>query len=97
MGRAFVRAAAATLLAGGAVLGVESLLVTRREFLSADTAPAVAGAYGRAFAPPLRLAVLRGSTPAGVRGARPRGRPPARPPRRCGSRCSAPRPRRAWG
>jgi lysophospholipase L1-like esterase len=66
MGRAFVRAAAATLLAGGAVLGVESLLVSRREFLSADTAPAIAGTYGRAFAPPLRLAVLGDSTAAGV-------------------------------
>src|SRR3954471_5210969 len=66
MGRAFVRAAAVTLLAGGAILGVESLLVTRREFLSADTAPAITGTFGRAFAPPLRLAVLGDSTAAGV-------------------------------
>lgn len=55
-----------TALAGGAVLGLEALLVSRREFLAAETAPAVRGEFGRAFAPPLRLAVLGDSTAAGV-------------------------------
>ena len=55
-----------TAFAGGAVLGLELLAVTRREFLAAETAPAVRGEFGRAFAPPLRLAVLGDSTAAGV-------------------------------
>jgi lysophospholipase L1-like esterase len=58
--------AAATTLAGGALLAVEAVYVSRREFLSADTAPSVGGTFGRAFAPPLRLAVLGDSTGAGV-------------------------------
>jgi lysophospholipase L1-like esterase len=69
MGRVIRRVAAgvaATTFAGGALLGGEALLVSRREFLSADTAPSVAGTFGRAFAPPLRLAVLGDSTAAGV-------------------------------
>ncbi|HEU0132801.1 MAG TPA: SGNH/GDSL hydrolase family protein [Mycobacteriales bacterium] len=57
---------AATTVAGGALLAVEALAVTRREFLSAETAPMVRGQFGRAFAPPLRLAVLGDSTAAGV-------------------------------
>jgi len=57
---------ALTTVAGGALLGVEALLVTRREFLPADSAPPIAGTFGRAFAPPLRLAVLGDSTAAGV-------------------------------
>lgn len=56
----------ATSVAGGALLVVEALVVTRREFLSADTAPPIGGTFGRAFAPPLRLAVLGDSTGAGV-------------------------------
>lgn len=58
--------AAATALATGALLGGEALYVTRREYLSADTAPPIRGTFGRAFAPPLRLAVLGDSTGAGV-------------------------------
>jgi lysophospholipase L1-like esterase len=65
MGRV-VRVATATMLTGGAVLAVEALYVSRREFLAAETAPAIGGTYGRAFAPPLRLAVLGDSTAAGV-------------------------------
>jgi lysophospholipase L1-like esterase len=57
---------AATTVAGGSVLAVEALVASRREYLSADTAPAIAGEFGRAFAPPLRLAVLGDSTGAGV-------------------------------
>jgi lysophospholipase L1-like esterase len=57
---------AATAFAGGALLAGEVLYVSRREFLSADTAPPVAGTFGRAFAPPLRFAVLGDSTAAGV-------------------------------
>jgi lysophospholipase L1-like esterase len=57
---------AATTVAAGALLGGEALYVTRREYLSADTAPAIRGTYGRAFAPPLRFAVLGDSTGAGV-------------------------------
>jgi lysophospholipase L1-like esterase len=69
MGRAVRRVAAGvalTTVGAGALLGAEALYVTRREFLSADTAPAIAGTFGRAFAPPLRLAVLGDSTGAGV-------------------------------
>jgi lysophospholipase L1-like esterase len=61
-----VRVVLATTLGAAAVLGGEALYVSRREFLSADTAPPVAGTFGRAFAPPLRLAVLGDSTGAGV-------------------------------
>lgn len=57
---------AATAFAGGLVLGAELLLVSRREFLAAETAPPIRGEFGRAFAPPLRLAVLGDSTAAGV-------------------------------
>lgn len=57
---------AATTVAGGALLAVEALIVSRREFLSADTAPPIRGEFGRAFAPPFRLAVLGDSTAAGV-------------------------------
>ncbi|HWL38196.1 MAG TPA: SGNH/GDSL hydrolase family protein [Frankiaceae bacterium] len=64
--RRVVLGLAATTVAGGSVLGVEALIVTRREFLSADTAPPIRGEFGRAFAPPLRLAVLGDSTAAGV-------------------------------
>ncbi len=66
MGRVLIRAAAATVLAGGALLGVEALVVSRREFLSAETAPSIGGTFGRAFTPPLRLAVLGDSTASGV-------------------------------
>jgi lysophospholipase L1-like esterase len=69
MGRVVRRVAAGaatTVLATGALLGGEALYVTRREFLSADTAPSIAGTFGRAFAPPLRFAVLGDSTGAGV-------------------------------
>jgi lysophospholipase L1-like esterase len=64
--RRVVTSLAAATFASGALLGVEALLVTRREFLSADTAPPIGGTYGRAFAPPLRLAILGDSTAAGV-------------------------------
>ena len=57
---------AATTVAGGALLAVEALAASRREYLSAETAPPVRGEFGRAFAPPLRLAVLGDSTAAGV-------------------------------
>ncbi|MDQ1713602.1 MAG: hypothetical protein QOE45_3052 [Frankiaceae bacterium] len=69
MGRVIRRVAAgvaATTVAGGALLGVEAVLVSRRDFLSADSAPSITGTFGRAFAPPLRLAVLGDSTAAGV-------------------------------
>ncbi|HEX8003229.1 MAG TPA: SGNH/GDSL hydrolase family protein [Mycobacteriales bacterium] len=57
---------AATTVAGGALLAVEALAATRREYLAAETAPPVGGTFGRAFAPPLRLAVLGDSTAAGI-------------------------------
>ena len=57
---------AATTVAGGALLAAEAVVVSRREFLSADSAPSVGGTFGRAFAPPLRLAVLGDSTAAGI-------------------------------
>ncbi len=65
MGRA-VRVAGGVVLLGIGLLGVEALMTSRREYLSADTAPAIGGTFGRAFAPPLRLAVLGDSTGAGV-------------------------------
>ncbi|HEV2889260.1 MAG TPA: SGNH/GDSL hydrolase family protein [Frankiaceae bacterium] len=57
---------AATTVAGGSLLGVEALLATRRDYLPAESAPSIGGTFGRAFAPPLRLAVLGDSTAAGV-------------------------------
>ena len=57
---------AATTVVGGGVLAVEALLASRREYLAAETAPAIEGEFGRAFAPPLRLAILGDSTAAGV-------------------------------
>lgn len=57
---------AVTTVAGASLLGVEALLATRREYLSAESAPSVGGTFGRAFAPPLRLAVLGDSTAAGI-------------------------------
>lgn len=57
---------ALTTVAGGSLLAVEALLVTRREFLPADSAPSVGGTFGRAFTPPLRLAMLGDSTAAGT-------------------------------
>jgi lysophospholipase L1-like esterase len=65
MGRA-VRVAGGVVLLGVGLLGVEAVMAQRREYLSADTAPAIGGTFGRAFAPPLRLAVLGDSTGAGV-------------------------------
>jgi lysophospholipase L1-like esterase len=58
----------AVLAAAGALalLAGEAAYVTRRHFLPADSAPTVGGTFGRAFAPPLRLAVLGDSTGAGV-------------------------------
>ena len=64
--RRVVYGVAATTVVGGAVLGGELLLAVRREYLAAETAPAISGEFGRAFAPPLRLAVLGDSTAAGV-------------------------------
>jgi lysophospholipase L1-like esterase len=64
--RRVVAGVAATTVASGALLAVEALLASRREYLSADTAPPIRGEFGRAFAPPLRLAVLGDSTAAGV-------------------------------
>ena len=67
LGRRVVAGVAASTVAGGALLVVaEVLLASRREYLSADTAPSIRGEFGRAFAPPLRLAVLGDSTAAGV-------------------------------
>ncbi|HVF06918.1 MAG TPA: SGNH/GDSL hydrolase family protein [Frankiaceae bacterium] len=57
---------AATTVAGGALLALEAYVASRREFLSADSAPPIRGEFGRAYAPPLRLAVLGDSTAAGV-------------------------------
>ena len=57
---------AATTVLGGGLLAIEALIASRREYLSADTAPSIRGEFGRAFAPPLRLAVLGDSTAAGV-------------------------------
>lgn len=57
---------ALTTVTSGAVLGFEALLATRREYLPADSAPPIGGTFGRAFAPPLRLAVLGDSTAAGL-------------------------------
>jgi lysophospholipase L1-like esterase len=66
VGRRVLAGVAVTTVAGGALLGGEALVVAHREYLSADTAPSIAGTFGRAFAPPLRLAVLGDSTAAGV-------------------------------
>lgn len=57
---------ALTTVAGGVLLAVEAVIALRREYLAAETAPAIRGEFGRAFAPPLRLAVLGDSTAAGV-------------------------------
>lgn len=57
---------AATTVAGAVLLAVEALLASRREYLAAETAPPIRGEFGRAFAPPLRLALLGDSTAAGV-------------------------------
>ena len=54
------------LLGGAGVLVAEAVVTARREYLSADTAPPIGGTFGRAFAPPFRLAVLGDSTAAGV-------------------------------
>jgi lysophospholipase L1-like esterase len=53
-------------VAGASLLALEALLATRREYLAAETAPSIAGQFGRAFQPPLRVAVLGDSTAAGV-------------------------------
>ncbi len=53
-------------LAGAGLLAAEVGYVWQRTYLPAESAPAVRGQFGRAFAPPLRLAVLGDSTAAGV-------------------------------
>lgn len=60
------RTAALAVAGGVAILGAEAYAARRRTYLGADTAPSIGGTYGRAFAPPLRLAVLGDSTAAGV-------------------------------
>ena len=64
--RRVVIGVAVTTVASGSLLGAEAWLATRREYLSAESAPPVGGTFGRAFAPPLRLAVLGDSTAAGI-------------------------------
>jgi lysophospholipase L1-like esterase len=55
-----------TAVGGAAVLGVEIVMAKRRTYLPAESAPPVAGEFGEAGDPLVRLVLLGDSTAAGV-------------------------------
>jgi lysophospholipase L1-like esterase len=69
VGRLLVRTGMGVLalgFLGSAALAVEALVAARRNYASADSAPALEGTFGGSDAAPLRLVVLGDSTAAGV-------------------------------